>query len=648
MYQLKKWLSTYHNEKKGWMYFFTALFSITLLTVFSILPNIVLDPFLHVMLSSAIFITAIIIGAIALVSYFSQRKSSFLFIGIGYFGSGILEIQHIIFDVLNKIFYLDSRFIDSIFIWQWYAPRLFLAVLLWLSLFVNIGILNKTKVNEHRVYSIATIATSISFLVYFLFPLLPINSEIDRFPNYITILPTFLFLLTIIGYIKKGNRLNNIFQHWLINALILNFFADIGFNLNKNHQDNFLIDLSHFYIFLSYLLVFIGLIYYTYEKYKQVETNNRIIEKINNSLLQELNEKKQAQNKLISSQEKYRILVESSPDMIAVSQNKKWVYINQSGIDFLRAKSEKEIIGQPVFLVVAPDFHQIVNKRIDRILTEKSFAEGMEQKYRRLDGEEVDVEVQATFIMYNGLPSIQIVVRDITERKREEELLRQSEKLLAVGELAAGIAHEIRNPLTSLKGFTQLLQAGSNKKDEYFQVMLSELKSIDRVIGEFLLLAKPQKKTFIEADVNKILEEVVTLLHAQAMMNDVIIVEKKTDLPLVECEINQIKQMFTNVIKDSIEKTPNGGKLTIKTGFTEDEMVNIQINSQKNIYSEEDITANPIYYNDRTTAMGLMISCKIVQNHQGMIDFKTFRKKGTLVNITLPIHQPDKLKVVEA
>ena len=648
MYQIKKWLSTYHDDKKGWIYFFTALFSITMLSVFSFLPNIVLAPFLHVMLSSAIFITAIIIGAIALVSYFSQKNNSFLFIGIGYFGSGILEIQHIIFDILNKIFYIDSRFSDSIFIWQWYAPRLFLAVLLWLSLFVNIGLINKNKTNEQRIYFLATIATFISFIFYFLFPLLPINLEIDRFPNYISLLPTILFLLTIIGYINKGNRINNVFQHWLINALILNFFADVGFNLNKNHQDNFLIDLSHFYIFLSYLLVFIGLIYYTYEKYQQVETNNRIIEKINDSLLQELNEKRQAQNKLISSQEKYRILVESSPDMIAVSQNKKWVYINQSGINFLRAKSENEIVGQSVFMVVAPEFHEIVNKRIDRILMEKSFVEGMVQKYQRLDGEEVDVEVQATFIMYNRLPSIQIVVRDITERKREEELLRQSEKLLAVGELAAGIAHEIRNPLTSLKGFTQLLQSGSNKKDEYFQVMLSELKSIDRVIGEFLLLAKPQKKVFIEADVNKILEEVVTLLHAQAKMNDVIIVEKKMDLPLVECEVNQIKQMFINVIKDSIEKTPNGGKLTIKTGFTEDERVNIQINIQKNIPSEEDITAKPLYYNDRTTAMGLMISCKIAENHQGMIDFNTYRKKGMLVNITLPIHQPDKISVVKA
>ena len=94
--------------------------------------------------------------------------------------------------------------------------------------------------------------------------------------------------------------------------------------------------------------------------------------------------------------------------------------------------------------------------------------------------------------------------------------MQQSEKLTVVGELAAGIAHEIRNPLTSLKGFTQLLGDQMDSKHEYMDIMITEIDRINTIVGELLLLAKPSKLEFKQINLGDILENIMTLMSAQA------------------------------------------------------------------------------------------------------------------------------------
>ncbi len=134
-----------------------------------------------------------------------------------------------------------------------------------------------------------------------------------------------------------------------------------------------------------------------------------------------------------------------------------------------------------------------------------------------------------------------------------EEQLRKSDTLNVVGQLAAGIAHEIRNPMTALKGFIQLLQGSigndCEQYDMYFHVIMSELKRIESIITEFLVLAKPQAIHYERGDVVKIMQETVDLLSVQATMHNIQIKATYEQVPLIYCEPKQLKQVFINILK---------------------------------------------------------------------------------------------------
>src|SRR5690625_4513041 len=149
-----------------------------------------------------------------------------------------------------------------------------------------------------------------------------------------------------------------------------------------------------------------------------------------------------------------------------------------------------------------------------------------------------------------------------TEKTKEKMI--QSEKMAVAGQLAAGIAHEIRNPLTSLKGFLQLLQAGINQKEVYYQIMSDELDKIETITSELLFISKPlTNKREIES-IHSMINDVMVLLNSQAHIRNVNIVRKKVEDFYVYCDRSQLKQVLINIIKNAIEATEEFGTVTIK------------------------------------------------------------------------------------
>jgi diguanylate cyclase (GGDEF)-like protein/PAS domain S-box-containing protein len=145
------------------------------------------------------------------------------------------------------------------------------------------------------------------------------------------------------------------------------------------------------------------------------------------SVARDLTERKEAEKALRESEERYRQLVDLSPEMVAVHGDGKWLYINDAGARLLGASNSEELIGKPVMDFVHPDFREIVRSRHSQLERGESNT-FLEQKLIRLDGQVVDVEVASAPLSYQGKPANQSLVRDITERKKAEKALRESEE----------------------------------------------------------------------------------------------------------------------------------------------------------------------------------------------------------------------------
>lgn len=238
---------------------------------------------------------------------------------------------------------------------------------------------------------------------------------------------------------------------------------------------------------------------------------------------------------------------------------------------------------------------------------------------------------------------------DITQLKQYEELVLKSEKLNIAGRLAAGIAHEIRNPLTALKGFVKLLrESGANPK--YLDIMDAELDRIKVIVDQFVNLAKPQKVNFSSLEIKEIICHVLTLINTEAIMDNIEIgYEMEDHLPPIVGDENQLKQMFLNLLKNAIEAMPDGGKLMVKVnrehhqkGERQEEMILIQITDQGKGMSKEviDRLGQPFFTTkEEGTGLGLLTSRKIIEDHRGLLSIKSKEGEGTTMEVRLPVEQ---------
>ncbi|MBE4909780.1 PAS domain S-box protein [Bacillus luteolus] len=268
---------------------------------------------------------------------------------------------------------------------------------------------------------------------------------------------------------------------------------------------------------------------------------------------------------------------------------------------------------------------------------------GIESYRLRKDGTLVDV-LLTTFSIKNEFNKntwFVVILKDITEKKKAEKLLVDSEKLSVAGELAASIAHEIRNPITAIKGFLQIMEEGIFDK-AYYRVIDSEMNRIELILKELLLLAKPQIPKLERKNICEALEQSIALLSAQANMNSIVINKEyeKAEYTIV-CEENKLKQVFINVIKNAIEAMPNGGHLSIQMrAILDNKKLLVRFIDQGYGIPENVLLrlGEPFYTTkEKGTGLGFMVCKSIIEDHGGEINVFSEVNVGTKIEIVLPL-----------
>ena len=251
-----------------------------------------------------------------------------------------------------------------------------------------------------------------------------------------------------------------------------------------------------------------------------------------------------------------------------------------------------------------------------------------------------------------------IILRDITESRRTEQQTIESERLNALTLLAAGVAHEIGNPLNSLNIHLQLIEREARKLDGAkgaelqvsVEVARAEINRLDSIITQFLRAIRPTRPQLRPENINTIVEEAVRFFALEIKDRDVVVEQElRSDLPLLELDRDQMKQAFYNVIKNSFEAMKSRGILRIRTDLDESHVIVRFTDTGGGISAENLSRVFEPYFTTKTsgTGLGLLIVRRIVREHGGELSIESSEGKGLTLTIRLP-HIDRRVRMLEA
>lgn len=240
-----------------------------------------------------------------------------------------------------------------------------------------------------------------------------------------------------------------------------------------------------------------------------------------------------------------------------------------------------------------------------------------------------------------------VVFRDVTHLQELEEQVRRSDRLKMIGEVAAGTAHEIRNPLTAIKGFIQLLQRSLMEREmsrelDYIEIVLNELERVNALVGEFLLLSKPKKVELRPFRLAKLFGEMLPMLESEAVMHNVTLhYEARPDLPPVCADKEMLKQVFLNLGKNAIEAMDHGGSLIIRErrGGSGAGLVTVEVCDTGPGIPEERLERifDPFFTTkEQGTGLGLSVCQRIMHELGGSIAVKS-GAWGTMFSVAIQV-----------
>jgi len=307
-------------------------------------------------------------------------------------------------------------------------------------------------------------------------------------------------------------------------------------------------------------------------------------------------QRKRAEEALLISEERYRSLVELSPDALFVQIDDKIVFINTAGVKLLGAQKAREIIGRSAAAFIHPDDRKKIQQRVRKMLEEHKPLHFVEHRIVRLGGEVINVEMAAAPLTFEGRPAAQVIVHDITDRKRSEEEIRRlnleleqrviertTELETANKELEAfsySVSHDLRAPLRHIEGFVEILRATKAESlDEegqrHLQTIADSSRQMGKLIDDLLGFSRTTRVELRKIKVN--LDDVIqSVLHEmEPDMENREIEWKIGKLPQVEGDPALLRQVFCNLVGNALKYTRTRplAQIEIDSTRTENEIV---------------------------------------------------------------------------
>lgn len=307
-----------------------------------------------------------------------------------------------------------------------------------------------------------------------------------------------------------------------------------------------------------------------------------------------------------------------------------------------RGFSRDDVIGKtPIDIEVLESEIQTVLNLVDQ----KGIVENLEVAMATKDGLKGTILLSVNKMKFDNQECLLFAYNDISELKRMQLEMDRLDRLNLIGQMAAGISHEIRNPMTTVRGYLQLLGAKPqhDAQKSIFDLMISELDRANSIIAEFLSLAKIKHNELQLQNLNDILGHLYPLLEADTFTQNKQIEYIPGDIPDLELNNKEISQLILNLARNGLEAMKVGGCLTITTYLDDDKVVLTIEDEGCGIPSENlDKLGTPFFTTkENGTGLGMATSFKIAESHKAKIDIDT-SSRGTKFFISFPI--PNKIK----
>ncbi len=365
---------------------------------------------------------------------------------------------------------------------------------------------------------------------------------------------------------------------------------------------------------------------------------------------------KEQYQRVESIQQRYHMLFESAADAIfileaegadagkIVSANTAAAVMHGYSVDELRSMHIRDLDD--------PEDSERIPGRIQQMLNGEWIKATV--NHRRKDNSVFPVEVSAGLLEYDGQRYILAFDRDITERVKAQEALQRVKQLAMVGEMAAGLAHEIKNPLAGIKVSIEILASeldlGQEDKEVFFRV-IQEVNRIENLLKNLLSYARPPKPHIDAVDLKLLLKNSVKnaemTLRSPSYFSGKkkginFVTELASDLPAIAADFSQLQQIALNLLLNGIEAIPEDGVISVKATWDQAEQVQITIADSGKGFDEEGLRKafQPFFTTkSKGNGLGLAITKRLVEQHRGQIDLSSQKGEGATFVITLPVKQ---------